>query len=217
MIITWYGHAAFLIEGDGKRIIMDPYSSTCGFDPINDHADIVTISHENEKYHSCTSELEGDFELVNGLELGPEGVVIEDLQINAVEVYEDDEGNGPNAIVTFELEDIKIAHLGDLGHALTEEQFKVIEGCDILLALAGGSPTLNMTDLADLIKKLKPAIVIPMHFKCGKLDLPIHDEKPFLDMYDESIIDKAEAPSLVVTKSSFSEETRICLLQALKA
>ena len=36
MRITWYGHAAFLIETQGLRIILDPYRSPdCGgYEPI---------------------------------------------------------------------------------------------------------------------------------------------------------------------------------------
>ena len=64
MRITWLGHAAFLIETEteqGKvRIITDPYSSRTGYDPIDEAADVVTLSHENPKYHSCLDEIEGE-------------------------------------------------------------------------------------------------------------------------------------------------------------
>ena len=54
MRITWYGHAAFLIEAEGTRIILDPYRSpdSGGYEPIDDTADLVVVSHENDKYHS---------------------------------------------------------------------------------------------------------------------------------------------------------------------
>ena len=49
MRITWYGHAAFLIETAGLRIILDPYRSPdCGgYLPIAEPADLVIVSHEN--------------------------------------------------------------------------------------------------------------------------------------------------------------------------
>jgi hypothetical protein len=54
MRITWYGHAAFLIETEGLRIILDPFRSpeSGGYAPINDTADLVIVSHENDRYHS---------------------------------------------------------------------------------------------------------------------------------------------------------------------
>ena len=39
MKVTWYGHAAFLIEGQSPegpvRIIHDPFSPESGYDPID--------------------------------------------------------------------------------------------------------------------------------------------------------------------------------------
>ena len=54
MRITWYGHAAFLIETQGLRIILDPYRSpdSGGYLPIDEPADLVVVSHENDRYHS---------------------------------------------------------------------------------------------------------------------------------------------------------------------
>ncbi len=47
MRITWYGHAAFLIETQGLRIILDPYRSpdSGGYLPIYEPADLVVVSH----------------------------------------------------------------------------------------------------------------------------------------------------------------------------
>src|SRR4051812_31974422 len=43
MRITWYGHAAFLIEAGGLRMILDPYRSpdSGGYEPIDEPADLV--------------------------------------------------------------------------------------------------------------------------------------------------------------------------------
>ena len=75
MKITWFGHAAFLVEGvnpagEAVRIILDPYNyPACGgYLPINEAADIVSISHHNERYHSDLSAIEGDYELIDALE-----------------------------------------------------------------------------------------------------------------------------------------------------
>ena len=53
MRITWFGHAAFGIVTHGQRIIIDPYRAPdCGgYAPINAPADLVLVSHENDKYH----------------------------------------------------------------------------------------------------------------------------------------------------------------------
>ena len=45
MKITWYGHAAFLIETEGIRIILDPYRSPdCGgYAPIDEMSDKLYV------------------------------------------------------------------------------------------------------------------------------------------------------------------------------
>ena len=71
MRITWYGHAAFLIETQGLRIILDPYRSpdSGGYLPIDEPADLVVVSHENDRYHSHLGQIVPPFELVRALEL----------------------------------------------------------------------------------------------------------------------------------------------------
>ena len=66
MKITWYGHAAFLIETQGLRIILDPYRSPdCGgYEPIAEPADLVIVSHENDRYHSHLGQIIPPFDTI---------------------------------------------------------------------------------------------------------------------------------------------------------
>ena len=75
MRITWYGHAAFLIETQGLRIILDPYRSpdSGGYEPIAEPADLVVVSHENDRYHSHLGQIVPPFETIRALELPPDG------------------------------------------------------------------------------------------------------------------------------------------------
>ena len=60
MKIKWLGHASFMVESqDGTRIITDPfeagsYDGAVGYDPIQDRADVVTISHDHADLHPLT-------------------------------------------------------------------------------------------------------------------------------------------------------------------
>ena len=207
MKITWYGHAAFLIETGTSRIILDPYTSTCGFDPIDDSADIVMISHENEKYHSGLSELKGNFKLIDGLKLAESDSLEQSgITFSACEVYEDTDQNGPNAMLKLASEGLTVAHLGDLGHRLNETQKDFLKGTDILLALAGGMPTLSMPDLMDIINDINPSIIIPMHFKIGKLDLPIHDDNKLLAYFDENSVIRLNDSSIELLRLNLPDE-----------
>jgi L-ascorbate metabolism protein UlaG (beta-lactamase superfamily) len=60
---------------------------------------------------------------------------------------------GKNAIFVFRLDDICIAHLGDLGHVLTPEQLKMMGKIDILLMpIAGGYFTVTPAEALDVTK-----------------------------------------------------------------
>ena len=90
MRITWYGHAAFLIETQGLRIILDPYRSpdSGGYEPIAEPADLVVVSHENDRYHSHLGQIVPPFEVVRALELPPEGKVFRGIRFESVHVFE---------------------------------------------------------------------------------------------------------------------------------
>src|ERR1700761_8517160 len=85
MRITWYGHAAFLIETRGIRIILDPYRSPdCGgYEPVAEPADLVIVSHENDRYHSHLGQIVPPFETMRALELPPAGTVYRGVEIGA--------------------------------------------------------------------------------------------------------------------------------------
>jgi Enoyl-(Acyl carrier protein) reductase/Beta-lactamase superfamily domain len=70
MRITGYGHAAFLIETEGRRVILDPYRSpdSGGYEPIHEPADVVVVSHENDRYHSHLGQI------------GPRGITVNNVQ-----------------------------------------------------------------------------------------------------------------------------------------
>jgi len=144
MKITWFGHAAFSIEGvnpagEAVKLILDPYNyPECGgYLPIDEEADVVSISHHNERYHSDLSSIQGDYELFDALEYVGGSRICRGVELAAFEVYETEDKEGPNSLVKFELEGITVAHQGDLGHPLEGEALEFLRGTDVLLALAG--------------------------------------------------------------------------------
>ncbi len=90
MKITWFGHAAFLIETAGLRIILDPYRSpdSGGYLPIAEPADLVVVSHENDRYHSHLGQIVPPFETLRALEFPPEGRAFQGITFEAIHVFE---------------------------------------------------------------------------------------------------------------------------------
>src|SRR5271169_6351664 len=126
MRITWYGHAAFLIETAGLRVILDPFRSpdSGGYEPIAEPADIVIVSHENDRYHSHLGQIVPPFEIVRALELPPDGRVVRGLKIESIHVFETPERLPQDevTVVHFKSEGLHVVFLGDLGHPLDQDE-----------------------------------------------------------------------------------------------
>lgn len=87
---------------------------------------------------------------------------------------------GPNAVFTFTVDGINICFVGDLGHQLSSEQIEAIGSVDLLLIPVGGTYTIDAEGAAKVAEALKARLVIPMHFKTDKCDLPIAEVDSFL-------------------------------------
>ena len=114
-------------------------------------------------------------------------------------------------MVRFDLDSISVAHLGDLGHPLDEEALEFLSGIDILLALAGGPPTIELTDLLILIEKLQPAIVIPMHFRTQKVNLNIQPLKDLLALWRGAVL-QTEDSQYTIDRATVPTETTLLVL-----
>jgi L-ascorbate metabolism protein UlaG (beta-lactamase superfamily) len=184
MKIKWLGHAAFMIYGDGPTIITDPYESGSygggiSYKPINEKADIVTISHTQHPDHNSPQSVLGSPKIINKpgqySELG--------IEIKGIEAFHDTnqgKDRGKNTIFCINYKEISIAHLGDLGHSLNDDQIQSIGKIDVLLIPVGGSVTLSKTDIEKVINQLKPKIIIPMHAKTKGCSFPFSTIDEFI-------------------------------------
>jgi L-ascorbate metabolism protein UlaG (beta-lactamase superfamily) len=217
--IKWYGHACFRIEGGGVSIVTDPYTpEVAGLDPVDEPADVVIMSSATDKFHSCSSMVPGDPRVLNALEIartGPaeaEGVVFEALP--TMESLAHKESPDENAIYSFELEGVRVLHLGDLGNPLTEEQLGLLRGnVDVLLALTGGPPTIELEDLDRAIEEIEPSVVIPMHYRIPKLRLDILPLEAFTSRYPEGAIIKVESTEVEFSPDSLPRALRVYVLE----
>jgi L-ascorbate metabolism protein UlaG (beta-lactamase superfamily) len=216
MRITWYGHAAFLFETGGVRIILDPFRSpdSGGYAPIDEPADIVVVSHENDRYHSHLGQIIPPFALVKALELPPEGQVVGGIRFEALHVYETPERLPEDevTIVHFRVEDLHVVFLGDLGHALTEPELAPLRSADILLAAAGGPPTIDFPEIPTLVEAIAPRLVLPMHYKTPRINLNIQPLERFLAVFPGVPVDRPGTPTLEVTRETLPPARRIVCL-----
>ena len=217
MRITWYGHAAFLIETRGIRIILDPYRSPdCGgYEPVGEPADLVIVSHENDRYHSHLGQVVSPFETIRALELPPSGTEFRGIAIGAVPVFETPERKPEDevAIVYLRSEGLHVVFLGDLGHALTESELAPLRGADVVLAPAGGPPTIDFPEIPALLAAIGPRLVIPMHFKTPRINLNIQPVERFLEALPSVPVLRPGNSSIEVEPGRLPEEMTIIRLE----
>ncbi len=184
MKIKWYGHAAFLITSDkGVKIITDPYESGAyggqlAYGKIKDEADIVLTSHDHAD-HNDTSSLPGSPEIVKGS--GTK--TAKGMPFKGIASYHDpSKGSerGANTIFTFSVDGIHVCHLGDLGYVLSDKELAEIGPVDILFIPVGGYFTIDPKEASQVGEKVKPKVLIPMHFKTDKCGFPIAPVEDFL-------------------------------------
>jgi L-ascorbate metabolism protein UlaG (beta-lactamase superfamily) len=220
MRITWYGHAAFLIETEGKRIILDPYRSpdSGGYEPVDDAADLVVVSHENDRYHSHLGQIRPPFDVLRALEVPPEGVETHGIHFETIRVFESPERKAEDevTIVHFRAEGMHIAFLGDLGHPLEESEVAPIRGAEIVLIAAGGPPTIDFPDIPPLLDAIAPKLVFPMHYKTPKINLKIQPLERFLDALPGVPVDRPGRSEIEVDCDRLPASRRIVVLEHLR-
>ena len=68
-----------------------------------------------------------------------------------------------NSIFVFDIADLCIAHLGHLHHTLTPSHLAELGAIDVVMVPVDGVWTLNQDDMIEVLRQIKPKIVIPMH------------------------------------------------------
>ena len=184
MKLKWFGHSSFgLTSKSGKTVLTDPYESggyngAIGYKPISINADTVTISH-NHPDHNYTKTLSG-----NPIIIDKKGnYEIADIKITGITAFHDcrqGKERGNNIIFIYEINNLRIAHYGDLGHMLPDKETTSLGRIDIILIPVGGHFTIDASQATDIIEKIKPRIVFPMHYKTAVLDFPISGVDEFL-------------------------------------
>jgi len=179
MQITWYGHSCFLLTSEsGYSILTDPCDPETGYELSNLVCDAVTISHEHHD-HNCLAIVAGTPEIIRT----PGEHLAGGISVKGFTNYHDNEKGakrGANIVFLYEIDGLKILHLGDLGHMLPDETIKTIGDVDVLLAPIGGVFTINAKAATELADRLNAKVLIPMHYKTPALHFNIEGLEPLL-------------------------------------
>jgi len=211
MKIKWLGHSSFMVTSDtGIRIITDPYGARAdlSYGEIRETADIVTVSH-NHTDHNNVAAVRGNPEVVKGT------ARIKGIEFKGIPTYHDEAGGnkrGDNTILCFEIDEVRVCHLGDLGHRLSDKQVAELGKVDILLIPVGGFYTIDAKVATEVCNQLKPKVIIPMHYKNDKCGFPIAGVDRFLQ--GKEGVSRLDASEVEFKPGELPASTQIIVLKS---
>ena len=158
--LTYHGHACFTLEYEGAKAVIDPYAwgMVPGQPDLHLTANAVYCSHGHAD-HNFTQAVE--IEEVPSLP----------WTVEEFETPHDDCGGakrGMNTVRIFHCGRVRVAHLGDLGCFPDEALEKALKNVDVMMIPVGGYYTIGTQTAYQIIRSLKPAVAIPMHYRTDK-------------------------------------------------
>ncbi|NVL89776.1 MAG: MBL fold metallo-hydrolase [Desulfobacterales bacterium] len=187
--IAWLGHDGFLIKGNGKAIVIDPFQvKEC------EPADIILVTHEH--YDHCSPEdinkvrkdstmivteadsakkLSGDVRVVRP----GDKLTVSGIEIEAVPAYNTNKNFHPkqNGWLGFivAVDGVRIYHAGDTDLIPEMGSLEV----DIALLPVSGTYVMTADEAIEAAKIIKPKLAIPMHY--GAIVGSADDARRFCD------------------------------------
>jgi L-ascorbate metabolism protein UlaG (beta-lactamase superfamily) len=208
MEITWLGRSCFRIRAKEATVVTDPCDKSTGYSISRPTADIVTVSH-SDPAHANVDGVAGSPRVIEG----PGEFEIAGTSIVGVTTYRGKERtpeSGRNVAYVLELEDVRIGHLGAIGHVPTSDQIESMGGVDILMVPVGGVDSLDAHPAVETISLLEPKLVIPMAYKTDA-------EKAKLDPLDRFLKEMgAKSPEhhakVTITRSALPDERQVLVI-----
>lgn len=155
-----------LISSKGTMVVVDPTSMPTP-EELDLNPDIVTVTHKHSDHY--------DKEFISRLNCKKSISTVESFDVKDVHVYSIasshrgniiSQENPNNVIYVFEMDGLKIAHMGDIGQDhLTIKQLNALGKVDIAFMQFSNpfSGMFNSDKGFELIEELKPQIIIPTH------------------------------------------------------
>ena len=160
--LQYIGHSCtFITAPDGTRIISDPYgdhpSGLASF-PENLTADAVTVSHSHPDHNNVRA-IEGDPKIIRD----PGSYQVGMVKITG---YKSDHGSGSgnNTVYVFEIDGVKIVHLGAAGVVTQSEILITMENADVMIVDIMGDAQHPLTDELNQLLERNVRTIIPTHY-----------------------------------------------------
>lgn len=212
MDIFYLGHSSFKLKGKDGVVITDPFDpKKVGLKYSSNEADIVSISHEHED-HNAVSVVKGDPKVISG----PGEYEIKGISILGFLTFHDSkngEERGKNTIYIYEIDGIRICHLGDLGQKLSESLIESLGDIDVLMIPVGGIYTIDPTQAVEIVRNIEPSFILPMHYFVEGMDKETFGKmEPVETFLKEVSLSVEKMPKLSLKKEEIDLEVQKVIL-----
>ena len=168
LLLKSLGHGSFLIKGREKSVLINPFKAIGCANNLNEpkgiNADFILASSKlADEGHNPNDQL---------MFVKPGFYKFEDILLNGIEVPHDRVGGrrfGMATVWSWEQNNLKIVHMGGAAGEMDINSQIILSRPDILfISIGGGFKSYNGSEASDIVKILKPSIVVPVHFIRGK-------------------------------------------------
>lgn len=194
MQVEWHGQSAYRLAAPEATVAIDPFgdlSALAGargmqfdYPPIADvQAQLLLITHEHID-HNHVEAVSGEPVVLRSTAGRLESPIGEVVAIASEHDEEAGTARGPNTIFAFDLDSARVCHFGDFGQSeLRPEQAAAIGEVDLLFIPVGGGPTIGAEQAVAIVERLRPAIVVPMHYRTPRIGF-LETADAFLERFE---------------------------------
>ena len=168
LVLKSLGHGSFLIKGRENSILLNPFKAVgCAseFDePNSNNADFILASSKlADEGHNPKDKL---------MFVDPGIYQFENILLNGISVPHDRVNGrrfGMATVWSWEQNNLKLVHMGGAAGEIDISSQIILSRPDILfISVGGGLKSYDGKEAAEVVKILKPSIVVPVHFLRGK-------------------------------------------------
>ena len=177
MKLYYLGHSCFIVD-NGLRFMFDPFEKI-GYEMDITYADVVFCSHSHYDHHAVDR-----IQTPMLIDTPFCGRIYSISVQSATTSHDECNGNkrGMNEVFKVYCQGKSFTHLGDIG-TVDEKIVEFAKNTDLLFVPIGGNYTIDAKQAKELVDKIKPKHVIPMHYKTENCNISIAPLNEFISLF----------------------------------